>query len=415
MKLSPQQSTALQKIQQWLSTPPDDRSPVFRLFGPAGTGKTSSIQHFVESSDMERVLYAAYTGKAASVMRRSGCTGASTIHRLIYKTRDKSKARLLELKRSLHELEQLGEQDSPEARELRRMLKQETENVQSPVFTLDPASPVRDADLVVIDEASMVDKQMAMDLVSFGVPILVLGDDFQLPPVKGAGAFMRKEPDFRLTEIHRQAKDSPIIQLATTVREGGTLKPGQYGESLVIAAGERPDPDAVLKHDQVLVGTNESRRFTNKRIRELRGFASPRPMAGDRVVCLKNNHDLGLLNGEIWHVEQSFAEYEDLNHQSDRDPFGITIVPDDERDAEPLLIEVHAEPFYGEEIDSFDYRDKDRQVFDYGYGLTVHKAQGSQWDSVLIFDESAVFRSNRRRWLYTGVTRAAERVTVCLR
>ena len=49
-----------------------------------------------------------------------------------------------------------------------------------------------------------------------------------------------------------------------------------------------------------------------------------------------------------------------------------------------------------------------------GHPLTVHKAQGSQWDDVVLFDESDVFRENCGRWLYTGVTRAAKRLTVVI-
>ena len=50
--------------------------------------------------------------------------------------------------------------------------------------------------------------------------------------------------------------------------------------------------------------------------------------------------------------------------------------------------------------------------FDYGYVLTVHKSQGSQWDDVVLFDESFAFQDSRARWLYTGITRAAKRLSV---
>ena len=55
---------------------------------------------------------------------------------------------------------------------------------------------------------------------------------------------------------------------------------------------------------------------------------------------------------------------------------------------------------------------RESDEFDYGYALTVHKAQGSQWDDVLLFDESYAFREHRARWLYTGLTRAAKRLTI---
>jgi exodeoxyribonuclease-5 len=52
------------------------------------------------------------------------------------------------------------------------------------------------------------------------------------------------------------------------------------------------------------------------------------------------------------------------------------------------------------------------EEFDYAYALTVHKAQGSQWDDVLLFDQSHVFRKNRYRWFYTAITRAAKTITI---
>ena len=70
----------------------------------------------------------------------------------------------------------------------------------------------------MIDECSMVDEELGRDLLSFGKPILVLGDPAQLPPVKGGGFFTETAPDVMLTEIHRQAEGSAIIRASRAAR-----------------------------------------------------------------------------------------------------------------------------------------------------------------------------------------------------
>src|SRR5919107_1831700 len=106
---------------------------------------------------------------------------------------------------------------------------------ETPTFELWDDAPASKAALIVIDECSMVDAELGRDLMSFGVPVLVLGDPAQLPPVQGGGFFTEAEPDAMLTEVHRQARDNPIIRLSMAVREGERLALGQYGESRVIA------------------------------------------------------------------------------------------------------------------------------------------------------------------------------------
>src|SRR6185312_3151912 len=129
--------------------------------------------------------------------------------------------------------------------------------------------------------------------------ILVLGDPFQLPPVKGGGFFTEAAPDVMLPQIHRQAQDNPIIRLSEVVRSGGDLG---FGETRVIKRAA-VDKDQVLGADQVLVGVNRPRRAYNQRMRDLKGFAEPLPVAGDRLVCLRNDRAKGLINGGLWRVE----------------------------------------------------------------------------------------------------------------
>ena len=247
----------------------------------------------------------------------------------------------------------------------------------------------------------MVDEQLGRDLLSFGRKVLVLGDPFQLPPVQGAGFFTADEPDIMLTEIHRQAADNPIIHLSMQVREGGFLERGSYGDSIVVGR-DHVDRNAVLEADQVLVGRNKTRLQYNDRLRELKGLPFHEPVEGDRMVCLRNNPRKKLLNGQIWIVTEVTRRT--------NGKYSLLLGADEGKGEARVL--THKAFFSGEE-DAMGWPER-RQFdeFTFGYCLTVHKAQGSQWDNVYLFDESFVFREERARWLYTGITRAAEKITV---
>jgi len=362
---TPHQDAALKAAAAWLKARPGSRGTpqIFRLFGYAGTGKTTLARHLAEGVDGE-VMYAAFTGKAALVMRRKGCGEASTIHSMIYRP--------------------VGTDEEP-------------------TFELNDDSPAARAKLIIIDECSMVDAELGRDLLSFGAPVLVLGDPAQLPPVQGAGFFTDAEPDAMLTEVHRQAADDPIIHMSMAVREGEWLEPGRYGESEVVRKAAL-DPARVLATDQVLVGRNATRRAYNARMRERRGFKDVLPQAGDKLVCLRNNRRKGLFNGGLWVVKERKTRASSL---------GLRIAPD-EGLGKAVKVKVRRECFTGgmEELEWEARRHFDE--FDYGYVLTVHKAQGSQWDDVVLFDESFAFSDSRARWLYTGITRAAKRLTVVM-
>jgi exodeoxyribonuclease-5 len=185
------------------------------------------------------------------------------------------------------------------------------------------------------------------------------------------------------------------------VREGGYLEHGRYGESVVVGR-DQVDRDAVLEADQVLVGRNKTRLTYNDRLRELKGLPFHEPVVGDRMVCLRNNPRKRLLNGQIWIVT-------DTTRRSNGR--WSLLLADDEGKGEARVL-THKAFFSGEE-DAMSWPER-RQFdeFTFGYCLTVHKAQGSQWDNVYLFDESFVFREERARWLYTGITRAAEKITI---
>jgi exodeoxyribonuclease-5 len=360
---TPHQDAALNAASNWLKGA-RGRSSIFRLFGYAGTGKTTLVKHIAEGVD-GKVLFAAFTGKAACVMRNKGCHSASTIHSLIYKARE------------------IGE--------------------ETPSFELWNDAPASKAKLIIIDECSMVDAELARDLMSFGVPLLVLGDPAQLPPIHGGGFFTDGKPDAMLTEVHRQAQDDPIVRLSMEIRAGNPLAQGQYGETQVVRR-DALDPKRVLDADQVLVGRNVTRRAYNARLRERRGFADALPLAGDKLVCLRNNRRKGLFNGGLWMVKE--------RPKARRQIIRMHLKPDEDLGEKLIKVSVRPECFTGT-IEEFDWpQRKAYDEFDFGYVLTVHKAQGSQWDDVVLFDESGAFPDNRDRWLYTGVTRAAKRLTI---
>ncbi|MBY0420828.1 MAG: ATP-dependent RecD-like DNA helicase [Parvularculaceae bacterium] len=367
MQFTTEQDEALKAVGAWLKA--GDR-PVFRLFGYAGAGKTTLARHIAETADGD-VAFAAFTGKAAHVMRQKGCKDASTIHALIYRpARD--------------------DEGGGEEGEL--------------LFTLRRDAPASKADLIIIDECSMVDEDLGRDLLSFRKPVLVLGDPAQLPPVKGGGFFTESEPDFMLSEIHRQAADNPIIRLSMDIREGREFDPGDGDERLDVIPRAAIDKERILAADQVLVGTNRTRKRYNDRIRALKGHTEPLPEAMEKLVCLRNNRQKGLLNGGIWTVLMKKAP------KSGRARF--MIAAEDEPSSKPVHISV-PERFFTEGPESVPFPERrGADEFDFGYALTVHKAQGSQWNDVVLFDESFAFREHRARWLYTAVTRAAERLTL---
>ena len=364
-----QQNQALKAVKTWLS---DTAGPqIFRLFGFAGTGKTT-LAKYLASEVNGIVLFGAYTGKAASVLRSKGCFGASTIHSMIYH----------------------AEQD------------EETGIVS---YRINRSSPVSTADLVIIDEVSMVGDELALDLLSYGKKILVLGDPYQLPPVASEGYFINKEPDIMLTEIHRQAKENPIIRLSMDVRSGKRLSAGTYGQSQVLSLANVDKDhlaDYIVNTDQVLCGTNNSRVAFNNEIRELAGLSTPTaiyPVVGDKLICLKNDKDKQLFNGSMWHVAE-------IKRKNDKTIY-LKVASDDNRE-HTVGVEVLNQFFVGNEKD-IDWKQRRKyDEFTYGWAITCHKAQGSQWNHVTVIDESYVFRDSRLKWLYTAITRASEKVTI---
>lgn len=411
---SPQQDAALQAVARWARS----SEQVFYLAGYAGTGKTTLARYLADTMG-GRWLFAAFTGKAAHVLTSKECP-ARTIHSLIYRPNGESKTaelRLLAI-RTEHLLAQIAArgQDGPtqeqkDALSLLRRMRAELEENRRPQFALWADSPLSYPEYrgVIVDEVSMVDERLGRDLESFGKKILVLGDPAQLPPVGAGGYFTSREPNHLLTQVHRQSLESGILRLATRVRENGDVR--TWSGTPDCEVWLRPtDPQLVgaeaLATDQILVGRNATRRVICSRIRELLGRTDQCPVVGDRMVCLRNDRVAGIFNGSQWSVTGVF--------DCDVGSMTASLVMESEDDASreiEVCAWLHHVLDRSDELAMLDER-RDLTELDWGYALTVHKSQGSQWGSVLVFDESASFGQDRRRHLYTAITRASERLVV---
>jgi exodeoxyribonuclease-5 len=390
IELSSEQQRAAQAIRSWICNPGGKQ--VFKLFGYAGTGKTTIARSCVPD-DMV-VSFAAFTGKAATVLARKGCEPASTIHSLMYVPVVQSD----ELLQGLLDDRAIA-RDPARVAELDAEIAQERERLADMKFELREEPPIMSYDLVVVDEASMVDQNLAEDLLSFGIPILALGDPGQLPPVKGKSAFMGR-PDFQLGEIHRQAKDSPVLTLATMARTGKQIPHGTYGDSKVLSRSQM-SVTALSRYDQVLCGTNRTRLELNRKIRTKLGFTGHYPNPGEKLICLKNDKDARVMNGSMWKVREC---------EKNGDVLHLKLCSDDNDTVRTFTAPAH--DFDGRANEKPIHLEKKHQSFFYGYAITTHKAQGSQWDRVCVVDESRCFRQDAEKWLYTAVTRAAKSVTI---
>jgi len=405
MKWSKQQSAALLQVNQWLNDPKAPR--VFKLFGHAGVGKTTLAQEIASSYKGGAVRFAAFTGKAAMVLRKKGCSTAQTIHSMIY---------------------------TPD-------VDRDTGAVSFRLRSFEDLPPTT---LVIVDEASMINEQLAQDLLSFNTRLLVMGDPAQLPPVEGTPFFMPadEKPDVYLTEVHRQALDSPIIFLATQARLGEPIAPGWYGNCRVVSRStfDKSEDKFLSRVDQVLCGRNATRTELNAKLRRLRGFIEHEsyrdlPKPGEKLVCISNNREnKTLLNGSQWQVLSCSAPSVIQLYYTSRSGSHPSTYPNSHPDPEKRGQKVTVEAttlelrsldledipeieiqsptaFFRGSSHTLEWQQKGNLgQFDFGYALTVHRAQGSEWNKVLLFDESFAFRDDRNRWRYTGITRSAEKL-----
>lgn len=407
--LTPKQALAKDAVLRWFEDPHSQQTFYFAGYG--GTGKSTCVEHIVKEIE-GRVLFAAFSGKAASVMRKKGCDGATTIHRLAYRPAGDPPSpeqveKLRDEIKKLRAVNDLGAHATADklAEQLKRA--EEDSKRKGPRFSLNLESEIKYSKLVVIDECSFVDRRVGEDLESFGTKLLVLGDPAQLPPVYGSGYFTSRVPDVFLDEILRQELDNPIRQICEKARQGEALEYGKYGDSEVLHYGDPSVQDRVLAADIVIVGRNKTRHACNNKIRRLLGRADSQiPIEGDRVICLRNDHDLGILNGTQWKVDHCVPDLDKLTAK-----IGITSV-DDEEHPDTVECESWLHHFIGREDELASANRRKHAELDFGNAITCHKSQGSEWPNVVVFDESSTFRANAKQWRYTAFSRASKQLVV---
>lgn len=363
--------------------------PYTVISGYAGTGKSTLIKFIISALgiDPERVAYIAYTGKAAQVLRNKGCPTAMTAHRLLYKSLQRADGTFIHIPRELLN---------------------------------------SDCDIVVVDEVSMLPKQMWELLLSHNVYVIACGDPGQLPPIGEENGIL-DHPHIFLDEIMRQAAESEIIRLSADIRAGKIIKP--YKGSEINVVRQRDLCDGMFTWaDQILCGKNITRHTMNNYYRNMRyGEDIPTPIVGDKVICLKNNWDKitatgdALVNGTIGTIEE-IATYPNpwLNPMCIIDFAPETIDETDLRDQtfHELLMDYKLITTKEATVNKENFRIFPKQLrpeqFDYGYCITVHKSQGSEYDKVLVLEE-VLKKADHARWLYTAVTRSAKKLTLVLK
>jgi exodeoxyribonuclease-5 len=421
--LTDMQAAALRDAKHWFNNRTKEQQ-VFSIAGYAGTGKSTIVKFLVDDLGLgdDEVVYGTFTGKAAFVLRKKG-TPCRTIHSLIYRVHEASEAEIAEARRKIEELEaaalKLVGVDRAAADQEVAALRLQLKEMRQPRFGLNDESEVRDTRLVVLDEVSMVGDEMADDVLSFGKPTLVLGDPGQLPPIRGTGAFHRREPDVMLDEIHRQAAESAVIRLATLARLGEPIPYGQHDEFVWKMPSRGVTPAELLRGGQVICGKNATRFELNNAIRRAAGFGGLLPTGpGEKIICLKNNNALGLLNG-------MFVELDAIEHLDDERCRAVITTEEGQliggRDSKgkPHRLSIYAGHFldhqhHDPQRDDRDWRIKKRLIeATYGWAITCHKAQGSQWENIIVVDDQwGRSREDRSRWLYTAITRAEQGLVI---
>jgi exodeoxyribonuclease-5 len=417
------QAQAIAAIRDWFQNRSEEQQ-VFRLFGFAGTGKSTVLKFAIDdlglaphTEDRPGVVTATFTGKAALVLRRKG-SPARTIHSLIYSVIEATEDEIEEAQKRIAQAE-IGARslmgfDRTSAEAAIEAMRQTMREMKKPRFSLNPASAAATARLIVLDEVSMVGEDMAADLMSFKRPILVLGDPGQLPPIKGEGAFTQAAPDIMLTEIHRQAAESAIIRLATMAREGQPIGFGQYDDHAWKMRMADVTPAQALRGGQVICGKNATRFQLNNALRRAAGFGGSFLPTGpsEKIICLKNQNDLGLINGMFLSLADVVDEGSLYFSAVVTDEDGNTVGPPTKggKPGRLLLYKGHFEDHVALDPNRHDrdWRDKKKLTeATFGWAITCHKSQGSQWENVVVWDDGlGRTDQDRRRWLYTAITRA---------
>ncbi|MFA6814315.1 MAG: AAA family ATPase [Patescibacteria group bacterium] len=386
LTLSADKKIVLKQVLQWLEFK-TNKQQYLTVGGYAGTGKTTLIavlRRLLYKKDPKlKVAFAAFTGKATRVLQNY-----------------------------LTEFDLLYKQDSIST--IHSLIYSVVENEQQQIVAWRKKDRLK-VDLIIIDEASMLDREIWLDLLSYQIPILAVGDHGQLPPIHGYFNLM-KEPILRLESIHRQEINNPIIAVSILARTQGEIPVASYGPKVKKLLKTDPETGEQIENylqmaneDTLIVcGYNNTRLRLNQYLRSLKGFEEEDPQPGDRVICLRNNHQKQIYNGMLGTIERI--------RRADKNFFELIVDFDEQNFAyEGLAV---AKQFNSPKTISFNSQDrqllKKADLFDFAYALTVHKAQGSQAKRVIVFEERFKQMDDEgwRRWLYTAVTRAEEELII---
>jgi len=384
-----------------------DNSFVATIGGYAGTGKTYLIGEIRKEIKRQfpkmDIAFCTFTGKASSVLATKleniNVIGhndyVGTIHRLIYKPKTQYNQKL-----KAHVI-------------IGWVLK----NTDDLLY-----------DLIIIDEASMVSKDIWRDLRSFDVPVIAVGDHGQLGPVSKNPFNLMEKPDHILTEIHRQAQNSPIIKLSQIARNEGVIPTNSifsYNPAVLKIPWNSSTCQQIwnsLKFNQDIMcicGFNMTRNFINRMIRKKLNYKKVQPYPGERIVCLRNNRELGIMNGQTGTVYFLMPE-------KYKNTFRITFQLDgsedfvdaftDGRTFDQVTYTIFTEKERERKLNGYAMRNKlgGVNLFDYGYCISVHKSQGSEWDRIVLFEQRNKYQDDNQyaRWLYTAITRAKTKLLI---
>lgn len=398
MSLTQEQGVALTAIYEWLK---DKDKWCFKLAGFAGVGKTFLLQHFINEQNTTPICMAP-TGKAASVLgSKLNNVDVRTIHSVMYQPNQQSYGELLKLQKELA--------NDPDNQEIKDAIKQEKKELakQRVSFSLSENCEINPGDLCVVDEASMVDEYTTADLEKTGAKVLFVYDPGQIPPVKNKSWVTQSDPDVLLSEIQRQAMDSPIIRLSMEIRSGIVKKSQYTSGDCIIMDKSKVKLDQWLQANQILTGRNRSRHRINRFFRKNKGFDHSKiPVKGDKLICLKNDQtpDNYFINGVLSEAMTDAAYDDELRLDINYDGRALQSVP---------IYDYHCLDHYDNDVVQEPwFAIKGLQQFDYAYAITVHKSQGSEWPYVVIADDNMMRdkRKFRQQWLYTAITRAKEKL-----
>lgn len=370
--------------------------PYTVISGYAGTGKSTLINFIIAALEVnpeDEVAYITFTGKASEVLREKGCPNAMTAHKLLYYSKQMPNGKF---------------------------------------FYRPRPSLEKDYKVIVVDEVSMLPKDMWDLLLTHGIYVIACGDPFQIPPIdKSQDNGILNNPHIFLDEVMRQAKESDIICLSMDIREGKKINPFRGNDTQVFNKKDLCD-GMYFWADQILVSTNKSRHGINSYMRDDlgRGFE---PEINDKVICLRNCWDTlsekqcdPLINGSIGTISAMHMESIDyiVMGQKVTAPVLVTDLITSSGEYKNLHIDYTAlttgEKFFTPRQEYIIRKNKQNPElpieFNFGYAITGHRAQGSQWNKVLVLEESFPFdKVEHARWLYTTVTRAAEKLTLVLK